>query len=675
MRNLLGIFVAGVLYFDARLPPDQRLLREADRVRALHPRRRRRLPGAVLGGLRRRRQPRAAGPRSATRGSAAPRVAARRLAAGRSPARSRCSTCSSSAARRGRSRSSRATQASSSFGDGQIAAYAPRLPEIAARPGRRRASRCLITVVGVRVLPFAPEDDAAPARAGAAGDRLMAARTARAGCWSPRRTSRRARRRSPSACAARCATRGLAVQAFKKGPDYIDPMWLTAATRPPLPQPRSLPVGRRPSIAARSGATRPAADVCARRGQQGPLRRPRARRQQQQRGAGEGARPAGVLVIDARGMTRGIAPLILGYQAFDRDVRIAGVILNNLGGSRHEAKLRVVIEHYTDVRVLGAVHCDPRLAIVERHLGLMPSNEADGAGAARRRDRRDRRRGRSTSTRVLRIAADAPPLAVPGDAVADPCPPAAAPDLRIGVAQDRAFGFYYADDLDALRAAGATLVRFDTLTRRAAARASTGCSSAAAFPELFARRARGERGAAQRGSARAIDAGLPVYAECGGLMYLARTLTQQGPDVPDGRRDSRRRRDARAAGRARLRRTSRRPRRFPWPAADGRERRGARARVPLFEPREPARRRCATPTRSSAATASTGERDGIVVQQRARVVRAPAQRRRQRLGGALRRLRPARRLPRAAPGQHRLPAAGARPGGDGHLTARRPTRR
>ena len=62
-----------------------------------------------------------------------------------------------------------------------------------------------------------------------------------------------------------------------------------------------------------------------------------------------------VLVIDARGMTRGIAPLILGYQAFDRNIRIAGVILNQLGGARHEAKLRAVIEHYTDVPVLGAV--------------------------------------------------------------------------------------------------------------------------------------------------------------------------------------------------------------------------------------------------------------------------------------------------------------------------------
>ena len=87
------------------------------------------------------------------------------------------------------------------------------------------------------------------------------------------------------------------------------------------------------------------------------------------------------LVIDARGMTRGIAPLILGYQAFDKDIHIAGVILNQLGGSRHESKLREVIEHYTDVPVVGAIQYDERLSIIERHLGLMPSNESIAASA------------------------------------------------------------------------------------------------------------------------------------------------------------------------------------------------------------------------------------------------------------------------------------------------------
>ena len=193
-----------------------------------------------------------------------------------------------------------------------------------------------------------------------------------------------------------------------------------------------------------------------------------------------------MLVIDARGMTRGIAPLILGYQAFDRDIRIAGVILNNLGGSRHEAKLRAVIEHYTDVPVLGAVQHDPRLAIVERHLGLMPSNESDDAarrvadigaaiGAAGRprcaccESPRALRRCRRDRARLRRSPARRPDS-----------------DIRIGIAQDRAFGFYYADDFDALRAAGATLVRFDTLND-AHLPSVDALFIGGGFPELYAR--------------------------------------------------------------------------------------------------------------------------------------------------------------------------------------------
>jgi len=82
-----------------------------------------------------------------------------------------------------------------------------------------------------------------------------------------------------------------------------------------------------------------------------------------------------VLVIDTQGMTRGIAPLILGYQQFDKQIQIAGVILNRVGGDRHESKLRESMAYYTDVPVIGAVRRDASLVIEERHLGLMPSNE------------------------------------------------------------------------------------------------------------------------------------------------------------------------------------------------------------------------------------------------------------------------------------------------------------
>ena len=180
-------------------------------------------------------------------------------------------------------------------------------------------------------------------------------------------------------CAA-LARRKLRVQPFKKGPDYIDPMWLTTAT------------GRRcrnldpylSSAAEYRGAFRrhaAAADVCVVEGNKGLYDGLALDGSNSNAALARGLGLPVLLVIDARGMTRGIAPLILGYQAFERDIRIGGVILNRLGGARHEAKLRAVIEHYTDVPVLGAVAEDGRLAVMERHLGLMPCAELDDAQA------------------------------------------------------------------------------------------------------------------------------------------------------------------------------------------------------------------------------------------------------------------------------------------------------
>jgi cobyrinic acid a,c-diamide synthase len=323
-------------------------------------------------------------------------------------------------------------------------------------------------------------------------------------------------------CAALRA-RGLEVQPFKKGPDYIDPMWLTSASgrRCRNLDPYLTPDAELRACFRRHGAGADIAVVEGNKGLYDGLALD---------GSNSNAALARILdlpvllVVDARGMTRGIAPLLLGYQAFDRAIRIAGVVLNNVGGSRHEAKLRVVVEHYTDIPVLGAVPVDPRLAIVERHLGLVPSNEAEDA--ARKIAAIGSIVGHHVDLdAVLRLAADAPPVAVPGDADGEPAPAAAA-DVRIGVAQDRAFGFYYADDLDALRAAGAALVRIDTL-HDAHLPPIDGLFIGGGFPELFAGEL--EANVALRTRIRAaIEAGLPVYAECGGLMYLARTLTYQG---------------------------------------------------------------------------------------------------------------------------------------------------
>ena len=221
-------------------------------------------------------------------------------------------------------------------------------------------------------------------------------------------------------CAALTA-RGKIVQPFKKGPDFIDPMWLSAASGRAC---RNLDPYLSDESEIRSTFVTHAhdADITIVEGNKG-LYDGLALDGSNSNAAL--ARMLGLpvlLVIDARGMTRGIAPLILGYQAFDRDVRIAGVILNNLGGSRHEAKLRMVVEHYTDVPVLGAIHHDPRLSIVERHLGLLPSNESDDAG------RRVQEIGSAIARQVdldavLRIAASASPLRAPRSPRSPTAPP------------------------------------------------------------------------------------------------------------------------------------------------------------------------------------------------------------------------------------------------------------
>ena len=228
-----------------------------------------------------------------------------------------------------------------------------------------------------------------------------------------------------------------------------------------------------------------------------------------------------ILVLDARGMTRGIAPLILGYQAFDPAVKIAGVILNQLGGSRHEAKLRAVIEHYTDVPVIGGVHRNPALLIDERHLGLIPSNEASTA------DRkiieiRDCIKEQVDLERLLAVAGN--------DTLEFTLPPPVhgitTPVVRIGIAHDAAFGFYYPDDLAALHQAGAELVPFNTLTDSSLP-AVDGLFIGGGFPESHLQTLAGNT-ALRADIRKAIEGGLPAYAECGGLMYLSRSIAWNG---------------------------------------------------------------------------------------------------------------------------------------------------
>jgi len=328
-------------------------------------------------------------------------------------------------------------------------------------------------------------------------------------------------------CAA-LTRRGRRVQPFKKGPDYIDPMWLGLACGRPCHNLDFFLMKHDEilaTVAARSGD----AEISVIEGNKGLYDGLDLDGSNSNAALAKLVHAPVVLVVDARGMTRGIAPLILGYQAFDRDVRIAGVILNQLGGARHERKLRAVIEHYTDVPVIGAIQHEPGLEIVERHLGLVPSNEASEARS--RIDVIANAIERQVDLeQMLAIASSAGPLPAPTGSGPVPVPSVSGNiqdtvdrPIRIGIARDAAFAFYYPADLEALERHGAVLVPFDTL-RDTALPEVDALLIGGGFPETHMHALESNR-SLRDDIRRAIEDGLPVYAECGGLMYLSRSLS------------------------------------------------------------------------------------------------------------------------------------------------------
>ena len=317
---------------------------------------------------------------------------------------------------------------------------------------------------------------------------------------------------------------GLHVGSFKKGPDYIDPLWLSTAGKAPC---YNLDF----NTMDRAELT----DFFARRASVAEISVVEANK-----GLFDGIDISGsdsnaeltkllglpvVLVIDCVGMTRGIAPLLQGYVNFDPDVTIAGVILNRVGGPRHEAKLRQAVETYTDLPILGAIRKSADMLIDERHLGLITPSENQETEqwidlvadlVAEQCD----------LEAIMALAHEASDLPV------SPLPPQSgfANGLRIGIARDSAFGFYYADDLQSFSDAGATLIHVDLLNDRSLPEID-GLFIGGGFPETHMHQLAANTEMRQSVH-KALHAGLPCYAECGGLMYLCNDI-RWGSDRAD----------------------------------------------------------------------------------------------------------------------------------------------
>jgi len=319
--------------------------------------------------------------------------------------------------------------------------------------------------------------------------------------------------------------RGLQVQPYKKGPDYIDPLWLSRAAGRPCYNLDFFTQSHKEIIStfvSRLDQT----TIGLIEGNKGLFDGMDVEGTDSNAALATLLAAPVVLVIDTTGITRGIAPLIRGYLDFDPDVNICGVILNKVAGLRHEAKLRAALERYTDAEVFGSIGRDAALEIPERHLGLIPANEATGPGAAEIMISRLATTV-SQGVNLDRIVEIANTARLPAGmqytrSRSKEPPPRTRPDVRIAIARDAAFGFYYPDDLEAFEQAGAELIEFDTLKDAHLPKAD-GLFIGGGFPETHLEALSSNR-SLLTDIRKALAAGLPAYAECGGLMYLSRGI-------------------------------------------------------------------------------------------------------------------------------------------------------
>ncbi len=312
---------------------------------------------------------------------------------------------------------------------------------------------------------------------------------------------------------------GLGVQTFKKGPDYIDPMWHTRATgRPAYNLDFNTQSGAEilDMLAGKSVGR----DIALIEGNMGFYDGVDVEGRDSNAALAKLTGTPVILVVDTEGMTRGIAPLLIGYRVFDPEVHIAGVVLNRVAGARHEEKLRAAVERYTELPVIGALPRDASFALPERHLGLTTPAETGEVEAYLDRVADAVTKGFDLATLrgVARLAMPLPPPVAPRLA-----PVAKQDRVRIAVARDRAFGFYYPDDLETLDALGADLVAFDALADRQLPSNIDRLFIGGGFPETHMVELAANT-SLRSAIKSAIEAGLPTYAECGGLMYLTRAI-------------------------------------------------------------------------------------------------------------------------------------------------------
>ena len=223
-----------------------------------------------------------------------------------------------------------------------------------------------------------------------------------------------------------------------------------------------------------------------------------------------------ILAIDCSGITRGIAPLVNGYEQFDSKIKYSGIILNNIASDRHEGKIINALNEYTKLKVIGSVHKNSKLNIVEQHLGLEPSFLKSNTKTIKK------------ISSVIKSSIDYKYL-VKGIKKKKIKPlvnriitSSDFSDIKLGIALDNAFGFYYADDIEKIQSLGVKIHYFNTMKHKKLPKVDA-LLIGGGFPELFSSKLSFNKN--MMASVKDfVESNKPVYAECGGLMYLAKSI-------------------------------------------------------------------------------------------------------------------------------------------------------
>ncbi len=312
---------------------------------------------------------------------------------------------------------------------------------------------------------------------------------------------------------------GFKVQPFKAGPDYIDPSYHTLMTGEPS---RNLDTWLLPHNAISELFTRAMVnkDIAVIEGVMG-LYDGRSSLSEE----GSTAELAKLLqapvllIVDSRKGARSLAAMVAGYNTFDPSLRIGGVILNGIGSPSHLELCRDAIEHYTSIPVLGYIPRRDSLSLPERHLGLVPTVEETIS-----KEFLELLTAQCEATidipQILRLSEQA----APPQAKSSLFPARQAPtSVKIAVARDKAFSFYYQDSLDLLHAWGAELATFSPLQDADLPEGTSGIYIGGGFPELYATSLR-DNESMRRAIRTSARRGMPIYGECGGLMYLGTSM-------------------------------------------------------------------------------------------------------------------------------------------------------